>query len=78
MEHQDGKKTEGFLAAVYNPKTGDIQTGVEHFDAYKKTPENAKGQYVEGFVDREGKFMTRQQALKEYGIKMSADIYKQT
>lgn len=70
-----------FKAAVRDPSSGKVYTGIEHYDAVKAA-EAAGVKFLggqldpahTGFLRKDGAFFTRAQTMEEYGFKNSADL----
>jgi hypothetical protein len=70
-----------FKAAIRDPATGRIYTGMEHSEAAKKA-EAAGVKFLggsldpahTGFLDKDGTFYTRAETEREWGFKTSADL----
>ncbi len=70
-----------FKAAVRDPLTSKVYTGIDHSEASKKAQEAGvefPGGQLDpahtGFLRKDGTFYTRAQTQKEYGFKTSADL----
>lgn len=78
------RQKEKMFAAIYNPKTGHRLTAegieglVEHSDLLKKVDPKEKYNYVEGFINARGNFISRKSAEEMYGRSMSAEFYEPT
>ena len=66
-----------FKAAVRDPNSGRVYTGIEHYDALKAAETagiHNLGQENTGFQHKDGTFYTRAETEKEWGFKTSEDL----
>lgn len=66
-----------FKAAVRDPNSGRIFTGVDHLEALKAAQAegiHSLGQENTGFKHKDGTFHTRQETEKEWGFKITEDL----
>jgi len=66
-----------FKAAVRDPNSGRVYTGIEHYDALKAAEVDGihyLGQENTGFLHKEGFFYTRSQTERQWGFKTSEDL----
>ena len=70
-----------FKAAVRDPQSGRVFTGLDHSEALRKAEEAGVeypgGQMIPahtGFLRKDGTFFTRAETGKEYGFTTSADL----
>lgn len=78
------RQLEGLKAAVRDPETGEIFTGESHIEAAESAPDGDLGFRVMkewndgtdnvGFLDYEGKFISRTEAEKQYQVGNIEDI----
>jgi len=77
------KATEGMIAAIKDPKTGKIYTGFSHQSIIDNVKDNEvasrlwKEQLYDdnsGFIDKNGKFLNRNEAEKQYQILTMEDL----
>lgn len=84
--YQKRCEEEGLIPAIKHPDTGEIFTGINHRVAYENRREHlpdeektlgdsrragAKIQYLQGFIDKDGEFLTRGRIEKMFGFRYS-------
>jgi hypothetical protein len=71
------RELEGLQAAIRHPATGKVHTGGTHREAYAKAGIGDLSKFArhdEGFVNMKGRFLTRDEAEKEYGAGESLNL----
>lgn len=66
-----------FKAAVRDPNSGRVYTGIEHYDALKAAEADgfhSLGNENTGFQNKDGTFYTRAETFEEWGFKTSHEL----